>query len=82
MLRLAKPIALVDGRRLTTFSDAATVIVDLPGQELAKPHWELAASLLMVALKKRATEADRRAAETQFNLALESDGLLLLRRCG
>lgn len=42
------PIILPDGRQLLTLKDAADYITELPKQESAQAHWQIAIEALMI----------------------------------
>jgi hypothetical protein len=51
--RFEDPIALPDGRELTTLRDAADYIKRLPKAEHDKPHWQTAIDILIKAAEGR-----------------------------
>jgi hypothetical protein len=50
--RFDEPIALPDGRTLTTLHDAATYVTGLPKKEAALPEWQAAIEALMLVVEQ------------------------------
>jgi hypothetical protein len=68
--KLSKVLYTVDGKTLTTLSDARDYAVMLPDSYSSRPHWQRAAQLMLDA----AADADSiAAASTQIELALFFD---------
>jgi hypothetical protein len=69
--KLREPIALKDGRRLTTLSDARQRIMSLPEQRARNPDWQLAGGLLLAASAGDETAFDQVGIQLRVALRLE-----------
>jgi hypothetical protein len=72
--KLRAPIALKDGTRLTTLSDARDLILSLPEQHDRNPDWQLAGDLLLAASAGDETAFDQ--VGVQLRMALKAEGLI------
>jgi hypothetical protein len=72
--KLRVPIALKDGRRLTTLSDARNLIMTLPEPHDRNPDWQLAGDLLLAA--SAGDEAAFDQVGIQLRIALRKEGLI------
>lgn len=71
--KLPAPIALNDGRTLTTLSEARALILSLPGRHQRNEHWQYAAGLL---LDSAASGRSLKETADQLKIALRAEGLL------
>lgn len=71
--KLAKPIALKNGRKIETLGEARELMLSLPPLYRRSPVWRFAAELLNYAAADRASLPD---AEAQFTRALKAEGLI------
>ncbi|MGA2795795.1 MAG: hypothetical protein ABSE69_20230 [Roseiarcus sp.] len=71
--RLAKPIALKDGRTLATLADARAIVEALPERQQRNEHWLYAGGLLLEAAIR---QGPMKITAAQLTRALKAEGLI------
>ena len=70
--RFVEPIALKDGRVISTLSAARALLLALPERSQLRPHWQYAGQLLFDAAERNGDLAD---AWAQLRRALVAEGM-------